>query len=141
MKNKIRIILIGIIIILLGVLVVLYFDYKSKQNNLLDGYYKLEKVITYYKLGNMDTETEVTNFINDKKLYINNNKIESKIVNTTNYHCLIEDNKLYYNLEKIKTSDNIPYFEFEKNDEYLILINANRITEAYYYKKIQKEEY
>lgn len=141
MKNKIIFSIVCAFTIMLMILVIVFVDYSNNKNNLLEGYYKLEKVITYYNLGQSESETEVTEFVNNKKLYFNKDKLESKIMDITNYYYLLDDNKLYYSLNKIKATENIPYFEYEIKDEYLILIVFNRVTETYYYKKITKEEY
>lgn len=141
MKNKIIFSIVCAFTIMLMILVIVFVDYSNNKNNLLEGYYKLEKVITYYNLGQSESETEVTEFVNNKKLYFNKDKLESKIMDITNYYYLLDDNKLYYSLNKIKATENIPYFEYEIKDEYLILIIFNRVTETYYYKKITKEEY
>ncbi len=141
MKNKIIFSIVCAFTIMLIILVIVFVDYSNNKNNLLEGYYKLEKVITYYNLGQSESETEVTEFVNNKKLYFNKDKLESKIMDITNYYYLLDDNKLYYSLNKIKATENIPYFEYEIKDEYLILIVFNRVTETYYYKKITKEEY
>lgn len=134
------------VLILLGLItvgIIEYTNYNKKDvNNLLNGYYKLEKVISYYQVDE-EKITEETNFCNNKKLYINNNKIESKIINLKGYYYIINDGKIYYSPKEInyKNMDNIASFDYEINNDYLIIIDRSEITESYYYKKISKEEY
>ncbi len=145
MKNKKNIFLIICIIILLVLVVLGILLYKNNNlnNAELIGYYKLEKVTSYYKTGNEEKINEQNTFYNDKKLNIMVDKIESKILNTGNYYYLIKDNKIYYSLNEIDKDklDNVLSFEFEISDNYLILVERFDVTNTYYYKKINKEEY
>lgn len=144
MKNKSIIII--IIVIMLGLLsfaVIKYLDYAKKTGNDLEGYYKLEKVISYYKIEDEEKTNEQTVFYNDRKLNIMVDKIESKILNTSTYYYLVKDNQLFYSLNEIdkdKFTDE-KYYEYELNNEYLIFVRRNEVTETYYYKRIKKEEY
>lgn len=147
MKNKKTLLLIICIVLLSGLIILSVFLYKDHQDNYFDtkliGYYKLEKIVSYYKIDNEEKTNEQTIFYNDRKLSILEDKIESKILNTDNYYYLTKDNLLYYSLNKLDTDklDTEQYYEYEINNDYLILVRRNDIIETYYYKKITKEEY
>lgn len=146
MKNKTNIFLVIIGIILLGLLafgIIKYLDYNKLSNNEINGYYKLEKIISYYKIDNKDNEKETTEFFNEKKLYINNEKIEAKILDESSYYYLLKDGIIYYSLNEIDKENliNEKNFEYEKNNDYLILVQRGDITNTYYYKIITAGEY
>ena len=146
MKNKTNIFLVIIGIILLGLLafgIIKYLDYNKLSNNEINGYYKLEKIISYYKIDNKDNEKETTEFFNEKKLYINNEKIEAKILDESSYYYLLKDGIIYYSLNEIDKENliNEKNFEYEKNNDYLILVQRGDITNTYYYKMITAGEY
>lgn len=143
MKNKKNIILITIgILLLIIVIVVIKFKFNEKEN-ILNGYYELEKIITYYNLGEIESEAEVSSFSNIKKLHITNKQIESQILEKTTYNYIIKDNTLYYSLDKINEKDynNLDYLEYEINDDYLLLIDRYKLTDVYYYKKINADQF
>lgn len=147
MKNKINIYILIIVIITIGFLIFGITKYvesnKNSPYNELNGYYILDKVITYYSLGEIESQTEVTEFDNNKKLYITNEKIESKILNTNSYYYLIKDNIIYYSINKIdkENLESLNYFEYEYNNNTLILVDRSELTETYFYKKITEKEY
>lgn len=144
MKNK-NIIIIIIVVIVIGLISFgLIKFYKQKEySNPLNGYYMLEKIISYYKTEDDERTNEMIKNNGLNKIYINNNIVETKIIDIDNYYCMTNNNRLYYGKNKLKekTLETEKYFEYELNDDYLVLIQRSEVTDTYYYKKITKEEY
>lgn len=146
MKNRKEIlIIIGLVLFVCTSFVIFKLNDNNSQsdNKLLDGYYQLEKVISYYNLGKNESSTELEEFYNNKKLHIENGNIESKILETNSYKYLIKNEKIYYSMDLINENelDKLNYFEYDINGDSLVLVARDYITEAYHYKKISKEEY